>query len=257
MEPKKILIIDDDAIIRKALSEVFELKGFQVFTAENGADGLEMFRKERPHLIILDLVMPVMGGVECLEKIRSEDSEVQVIILTGYGTDDQMNRVEELGVTDVIRKGIGFEDFLSSIEESIERRESGLMISRDPSDVKILVADDDAVIRTLLIEFLLGKGFLVLSAKDGEETSEVILRHRPAIVFLDLIMPKKDGKTVLKEMPRDIAQQIKWVFITGHGYKTKELREIDIPYRLLEKPFSLQTFESTVVELLQSFSVKI
>ena len=105
---KKILVIDDDAIIRKALGEIFEMKGFEVFMAEDGEKGLQAFQRERPELVILDLVMPVMGGVECLEKIRAIDTQVQVIILTGYGTDDQLARVQQLGVMDVVRKGIGF-----------------------------------------------------------------------------------------------------------------------------------------------------
>ncbi len=70
-------------------------------------------------------------------------------------------------------------------------------------------------------------------------------------------MPKKDGKAVLKEIPRTVSEGIRWVLITGHGYKAREFKEIPIPYQVLQKPFSLKSFESTVVELLQSFSVKI
>jgi len=258
MSGKKILVVDDDVIIRRALSEIFEMKGYEVFTAENGEKGLAAFRAVKPQLIILDLMMPVMSGVECLEKIRALDPKVQVIILTGYGTEDQLNRVEQLGVQDVIRKGIGFEDFREQIEAILEKDEEELRIfPKDLSEIKILVADDDSVIRTLLVEFLSSKGFLVLSAKDGEETKALILKHRPAIVFLDLIMPKKDGKTVLKEMPKNTAESIRWVLITGHGFKDRELKDIETPYKVLQKPFSLKTFEATVVELLQSFSVKI
>src|SRR5258706_10627708 len=104
MTDKKILVVDDDVIIRKALNEFFSLKGFDVFTAENGAIGFELFQKEQPNLVILDLVMPIMGGVECLEKIRSENGLVQVIVLTGDGTEEQLKRVQDLGVTDIIRK---------------------------------------------------------------------------------------------------------------------------------------------------------
>jgi len=258
MKSKKILVVDDDAIIRKALGEIFEMKGFEVFLAEDGEKGLQTFQKERPELIILDLVMPVMGGVECLEKIRVIDAKVPVIILTGYGTDDQLSRVQQLGVLEVVRKGIGFEDFRTLIEDLVERHDDRLAaFAHDPSGIKILVADDDAVIRALLVEFLSAKGFLVLSAKDGDETCELILKHRPAIVFLDLIMPKKDGKAVLKDIPHGISEGIRWVLITGHGYKAREFKDIQIPYKVLQKPFSLKSFESTVVELLQSFSVKI
>jgi len=255
---RKILVIDDDTIIRNALLEFLSAKGFEALTAENGEVGFHLFQREKPDLVILDLVMPVLSGVQCLEKIRAEDQEVPVVILTGYGTENQIQRLKDLGVSDIIQKGIGFEDFLALIEGVLERdQDTFAPASVDPSDFKVLVADDDAIIRTLLVEFLVSKGFRVLSAKDGDEAYDLIVNQSPKIVFLDLIMPRMDGKTIMNKIPEAKRDQIKWILITGHGYKEKEFKAIKVRYRLLQKPFSLETFKDAVVDILQEFSVKV
>ncbi len=258
MKNKKILIIDDDSVIRNALSEFFIEKGFLVVTAENGKLGLEYFKKEKPDLTVLDLIMPVMSGVECLEHMKSVDKDCKVVVLTGYGTEDQISRLKQLGAADIVRKGIGFEDFLVQIEGVIKKtqpRDQGVDIN--PATIKILVADDDNVIRTLLVEFLIEKGFQVLNAKNGGEAYEIIVGDRPEIVFLDLTMPIRDGRAILTDIAPEIASNTKWVLITGHHERIEELNALKFKYQILKKPFSLETFESTVSKLLQEFSIKI
>jgi len=254
---RKILVIDDDLIIQNALREFLSEKGFEVSTADNGEAGYKLFSKERPQLVILDLVMPVLSGVQCLEKIREVDESVPVVVLTGFGTENQITRLKELNVSDIIQKGIGFEDFLALIEGVLDRDPKSMDQPVDPSTFKVLVADDDAVIRTLLVEFLVSKGFRVLSAKDGDETHSIILEQNPKIVFLDLIMPRMDGKTIISKIPLSQREAIRWVLITGHGYKEKEFKSIQVQYKLLMKPFSLEKFEQAVTEILQEFSVKV
>ncbi len=79
-----MLIVDDDPAARKALSLIFEKKGFTTISAENGEEGLTDALKEKPDVIILDIVMPVMNGVKMLEKLRAspEGKTVPVIIIT-------------------------------------------------------------------------------------------------------------------------------------------------------------------------------
>jgi len=258
MTHQKILVVDDDFVIRKALSEFLTAKGYKVEMADNGETGLESFLKDKPDLVILDIVMPVMGGIECLEKIRLESSDTPVIVLTGFGTEEQVSRLNDLGVSDIVPKGTSFEDFLAVIDETIRTRQFHLApLPEDPSAVKILIADDDTVIRSLLAEFLVEKGFNVLSARDGRETEEVINREKPAIVFLDLVMPEKDGRAILKSLAPEVREAIRWIFITANRHKVKEMRDVGVPYGILEKPFSLVKFERTVKDLFKDLEIKI
>jgi len=255
MKESKILVVDDDPVIRNALFEFLSSRGYQVSLAQNGKEGVMKFQEAEPELVILDLIMPEMDGVEALEKIREIDPEAKVIVLTGYGTDEQIARLKELGVTDILRKGLGFEDFLAQIEGVLGRSPKPLSkTSLDPTEIKVLVADDDAVIRTLLVEFLVSKGFQVLNAGDGEEALSSINKNRPDLVFLDLVMPKKEGEAVLKEVSEDTLKSTKWVLITGNSDKLQKLK-IEADYKVLEKPFSLETFEETVDSLLLEYSL--
>jgi CheY-like chemotaxis protein len=254
---EKILVVDDDAIIRNALFEFLSSRGYQVILAENGREGLDKYKESTPDLVILDLIMPEMNGVECLEEMRKVNSNTNVIVLTGFGSDEQLARLKELGVTHILKKGMGFEDFLAQVEGVLGRGDKDSSNdNHNRSDIKVLVVDDDAVIRTLLVEFLVGKGFQVMNAKDGEEALRIIKSDRPHLVFLDIIMPKMTGDELLDVLDDEVRDSIKWVLITGYSHKMKGNTRLSA-HRVLKKPFSLDTFEETVNQILSEFSLPI
>lgn len=100
----KILVIDDEQGIRNLLDTLLRKKGYDVVLAENGWKGLELFRRERPDVIVLDLKMPEMDGLTVLRQIRSLDPRTPVIMLTGAGTPETEQRVRALGVTEYVEK---------------------------------------------------------------------------------------------------------------------------------------------------------
>jgi DNA-binding response OmpR family regulator len=81
---KKVLVVEDDEALRKALSEKFTLEGFEVFTAQNGREGLDEALFNRPDMILLDLLMPEMNGIEMLKSLRENEwgKNASVIVLT-------------------------------------------------------------------------------------------------------------------------------------------------------------------------------
>jgi DNA-binding response OmpR family regulator len=100
----KILVIDDEPGIRDLLDTLLSRKGYDVVLAENGWKGLEVFRRERPDVLVLDLKMPGMDGIMVLKQIRSVDPKLPVIILTGAGTPETEQRVRAMGVTEYVEK---------------------------------------------------------------------------------------------------------------------------------------------------------
>ena len=82
----KILIIEDDPSVRKVIGEYLSTKGFQTLEAEDGKAGLNLFSKESPDLILLDLRLPVMDGLEVLARISKDAPHIPVIIVSGKGT---------------------------------------------------------------------------------------------------------------------------------------------------------------------------
>lgn len=97
MDKKKILIVDDQNGIRILLMEVFNVEGYQTFQASNGKLALEIVRKEAPDLVLLDMKIPGMDGLDILKHIKQIDSSIKVIMMTAYGELDMIKEATDLG----------------------------------------------------------------------------------------------------------------------------------------------------------------
>ena len=102
----KILVIDDAPGILDLLGNVLRREGHEVILAEHGRKGLQQFRQERPHVTILDFMMPDMGGLAVLKEIRTLDPKALVIILTGFGTEKRERQARELGAAEFLHKNL-------------------------------------------------------------------------------------------------------------------------------------------------------
>jgi DNA-binding NtrC family response regulator len=100
----KILVIDDEEGIRSLLDTLLSRKGYEVVLASSGQKGLELFRRERPDVVVLDLRMPEMDGLTVLKELRRLDSQRPVVVLTGVGTPVLEQQVHALGVTEFVEK---------------------------------------------------------------------------------------------------------------------------------------------------------
>ena len=100
----KVLVIDDEEGIRNLLDTLLSRKGYDVVLADGGRKGLELFRRERPDAVVLDLKMPEMDGVTVLTQLRNADQTLPVIMLTGAGTPETERQMYALGVSEFIEK---------------------------------------------------------------------------------------------------------------------------------------------------------
>ncbi len=100
----RILVIDDELGILDLLYNVLRHKGHEVILAELGRKGVQLFQQERPHVTILDFMMPDVGGLTVLREIRTLDPKAPVMILTGFGTKERERQARELGVTEFLQK---------------------------------------------------------------------------------------------------------------------------------------------------------
>jgi DNA-binding response OmpR family regulator len=114
--PKTILIVDDDADIAAALRTVLEQRGYRVLTAGDGNAGLAVAEREKPHLVLVDMMMPRKSGFLVLEKLKSlPDSAPQVIMMTANEGSRHRAYAEMLGVDDYLRKPFPMDALLESV----------------------------------------------------------------------------------------------------------------------------------------------
>lgn len=102
----KIVVVEDDSDLRFLYQNKLERQGFEVLTAGDGQEGLEVVQSSRPHIILLDLLMPHMGGAEMLARLRAEEwgSDIRVVVLTNISKDEAPPQLRFLNVDRYIVK---------------------------------------------------------------------------------------------------------------------------------------------------------
>jgi len=115
----KILIVDDEESIGGALQQVFEYEGHQVQVARNGPDGLSMAERVPPDVIFLDVKMPGMDGLEVLDRVRSEDPQALVVMISGHGTIDTAVEATRKGAYDFLEKPLDTDRLLVTLRNAL------------------------------------------------------------------------------------------------------------------------------------------
>ena len=113
----RILVVDDEPMMLNLLRTILTRLGHEVLMASGGQQAVELFRRDRPQVTILDLNLPDLNGIEVLRQIHGTDPQASVIILTGAGTEAMEKQARQLGVTDFLQKGFS----LHGLGEALRR----------------------------------------------------------------------------------------------------------------------------------------
>jgi len=118
---KKLLVIDDEASTRDLLKLSLERDGYTVFTAEDGPRGLELFARENPSIILMDIKMPGMDGIEVLRRVKEQGSDAEVIVITGHGEMNLAIQALQLEASDFISKPISDESLNLALKRAQDK----------------------------------------------------------------------------------------------------------------------------------------
>ncbi|MFA5099871.1 MAG: response regulator [Candidatus Omnitrophota bacterium] len=208
---KKILIADNELQVRELFYDLLTKKGYQVITASGGAEAVEYCAKELPDLVLLDINMPGMDGIDALRKIKAANTSMKVVMLTGMEQTVLENQARLSGAAGFLRKSLDIQVILTIIDELFR---GGSQPHAAVLGKTILVVDDEPQIRSLLHDFLKKKGYNVHTAANGEETLRLLPDVKPSVVLLDMRMPGMDGIATLKKI-REIDQDVGVIMITA------------------------------------------
>ena len=121
----QVLIIDDEKSIVESLSSILREEGFSVFSARDGKEGLALFEHVKPRVVLLDVWMPEMDGLDVLRHIRKKDSDAVIIVISGHGTISTAVEAVKMGATDFLEKPLSIEKVLEVISRSLAGKGNG------------------------------------------------------------------------------------------------------------------------------------
>jgi len=137
----KVLSIDDERPAREFLDEFLRSQGYISLTAGNGEEGLAIFRRERPQVVIVDVVMPGMDGLDVLSEVKRMDPDVEVIVMTGFGDMNMVIRALREGASDFIQKPIRLEALQVALKRAEERMTLRRRLREYAEDLERLVEE--------------------------------------------------------------------------------------------------------------------
>jgi DNA-binding response OmpR family regulator len=117
---QKILVIDDDELHLMLMRNVLEREGYDVFSTADGPQGITMYKERRPALVLLDLGLPSMSGLDVLKEVRGFDDKAKVVVLSGYGASESIAVALRYGASGFIDKSVHMEVLLEKIRNLLE-----------------------------------------------------------------------------------------------------------------------------------------
>ena len=227
----KVLVVDDNKDFCRNVEDILELKGYTVHTAYNGFKALEIVRQNEIEIVLLDIKMPVMNGVETFMKIKELIPDIPIIMMTAYAVEELIRDTLREGAFGVLHKPLDFDKLFVLIEHASET-EKGSMI---------LIADDDKNFCENLKDILSTQDYRVNMAFDGDKAIQKAREANFDIILLDMKLPPLNGlKTYLAI--REVRPEVVVIIITGYskamGGAIEDALRKNV-YTCLEKPVNM------------------
>ena len=235
----RVLVVDDNEEFCKNVTDILELKGYEVMSAYDGFKGLEAVKENGFNLVLMDVKMPVMDGVEAYKKIKEIAADTPVIMVTAFAVEDLIREALQQGAYGSLKKPIDFDQLLELIEQATGK---GTMI---------LVADDDENLCANIQEVLSDKGYRVSVAYDGNEAIDKAEKHNFDIMLLDMKLPALNGLETYLAI-REFRPDVVTIIITGYQQETSKLVQRALQesvYTCLEKPIDMDRLVSLLAQI--------
>lgn len=253
----KIILIDDEISFANNVKSYFDLHGYECLTASNGHEGLDIIEKEKPRLVILDILMPNMDGYTMLREIKRRKIDIRCIIVTAKGRLKDLFELER--VDRFLTKPFDLQKLKDTVDTLLEEdaRENPQpeepqeekTASESPAGKDLLIVEDDFNLRNNLRRYFELKGYVVREAGSGDEAVKMLREKLPSLVVSDVLMPEMDGYSMVKLL-RKTNKDVPIVVISGKD-KIKDLMIMEGVDAFLSKPFECKELEKIVDDLLK------
>ena len=231
-----ILLVDDNEDFIDSIKDILEDEGYHVCTANSGEKALDVSEQEAFDVVLMDIKMPGMNGVECFLEMKQRKPDVRVVMFTAYALTELIQQARDEGVCDVLKKPLSMLELVDTIEK----------VKSGNTNKYILLADDDAAMCDNLYEALTDNGYRVAVAGDGQNAVNEAKTKHFDVMLLDMKMPKLNGLEVYREVKKE-QPDIITILMTGYIEEMKNLIQQGLKenvYASLTKPFEIKDLVS-------------
>ena len=222
--PARILVVDDEPNMRRSLADILREEGYEVITAKDGYEAVEFCTKGQYDVVLMDVRMPGIDGVEAFRRIRNQNTTSRVILMSAYGLDELKKHALDEGAIAFLDKPLDIDKVIGLIEQATET-------------AVLVVAGDNEVSQSLQSK-LRDHAYYVTLAASPHDALELVGQIRFGIILIDMSLPEMNGidlfLAVKKLTPTSIA-----ILMTGDEtdfQQTSPDSATKTPYALLQKP---------------------
>lgn len=216
-EPIHILLIDDEPFNHQLLQRYLSKQEWTLAFTESGAEGLELAEKLKPHVILLDILMPSMDGWSVLAALKSNPKLQDIpVVIWSMTSDKQLGYT--LGASEFLTKPLQRERLLQVMHKYIPTQ----------ADHTVLVIEDDEATNELMTRMLQKEGYMTVQAGNGKLALEHMQVKIPDLILLDLMMPEMDGFTFIKEIRKeDVWKNVPVIVITAKTITSEDRQKLN------------------------------
>jgi DNA-binding NtrC family response regulator len=235
-----ILVVDDDVDMTETLSDILSTLGIQVEIAHDGLQALKKVKIKRFDMVLMNIQMPKMNGIECFKKIKKIRPQTTVMMMTAYAAQDLIAEALREEVYGIWYKPVEIQRIIELVEKTPKK------------GALLLIVDDDLSTSETVVDILQNKGYKLIKVSNGEEAKKKIKEKDFDLVFINSKMPVMNGLETYLEL-RKIRPHIKTILLTAYYQEVEAIVEEAIRndfYTCLYKPLKIDNLLKIVEKVI-------
>jgi DNA-binding NtrC family response regulator len=268
----KILIMEDEKSVAEGLQMILEEEGYEVDLAFTGRSAMDTLRKKGVDLLVADLRVPDMDGMEVVREVKAKRPSTKVIVITGYPSVSSAVDAMKLGVADYLPKPFRGDDFKTAVAKVLQKGKEGALKQEpdraepkrapwdmegedfeveDPGRPRILIMEDEPTLAEGLKMVLSEQGYRVSVADEGIRALGSLTGRDYDLMVMDLRLPDMDGMEVLR-LIKETKPETEVIVMTGYASVASAVESMKLgALDYLPKPFTEDEFKAAVEKALK------